>query len=94
MVLDAARRVVWTNDAAGSAHGDGQGAVLRHPALRAAIDRARPAGAPEVTVLALMTGDVAATVMAPDAAHTVVLLRDRGWEQALDRWRPSRFPSR
>lgn len=93
VVLDAHRRVVRANDAAQCAYGDQLGAVLRHPVLRAAIDRAVPGGMPERADLMLADRDIAATVIAlpagvgPGGGVSVLVLSDHSRDRALDRLR-------
>jgi two-component system phosphate regulon sensor histidine kinase PhoR len=97
IVLDADRLVRRANAAAEAAFGTDMQAVLRHPGLRTAIDRAvaPDQGEPqraELTLAAPVPRDVHATVirMDPplsDGGRTVVVLSDRTRERAVERMR-------
>jgi len=98
IVLGADRSVRRANSAAMAAFGADMPAVLRHPLLRAAIDRAFQ-GAPEGAVQTAEIGmpapvarELHATVvpMDPplaDGGRAVVVLSDRSWERAVERMR-------
>jgi two-component system phosphate regulon sensor histidine kinase PhoR len=98
IVLAADRSVRRANSAARAAFGADMPAVLRHPLLRAAIDRAFE-GAPEGAVQTAEIGlpapvarELHATVvpMDPplaDGGRAVVVLSDRSWEHAVERMR-------
>jgi two-component system phosphate regulon sensor histidine kinase PhoR len=95
IVLSADRTVRRTNAAARGAFGDDLPAVLRHPDLRTAIDRALAQGASQTAELSLpvpVPRDVHATVvpMDPplaDGGQAVVLLSDRTRERVVERMR-------
>lgn len=93
-VLDAELRVRRLNPAARREFGGRTGAVLRHPALRAALDRALAEGAPQTAELVLpapVPRQAQATVVpldpAPGGDRVVVLLADRTRERAVERTR-------
>ncbi len=96
IVLDAERGVRRTNAAARAAFGGEMGAVLRHPDLRAAIDRAMAAGS------AVQDADLFLPVPVPRELHAAVVgldpplgdggrvlavLSDRTRERAVERMR-------
>jgi two-component system phosphate regulon sensor histidine kinase PhoR len=95
IVLAADRAVRRSNAAARSAYGEDMAAVLRHPGLRGAIDRALTQGASQIAELTLsapMTRDVHATVvpMDPplaDGGVAVIILSDRTRERLVERMR-------
>jgi two-component system phosphate regulon sensor histidine kinase PhoR len=95
IVLAADRSVRRANSAARAAFGADMPAVLRHPDLRAAIDRAFASGATEtaeVTLPVPVPREVHATVvpMDPpmaDGGQAVVVLSDRSRERAVERTR-------
>jgi len=95
IILAADRSVRRANSAARSAFGADMPAVLRHPDLRGAIDRAFASGvseAAEVTLPVPVPREVHATVvpMDPplaDGGQAVVVLSDRTHERAMERTR-------
>ncbi|MGH7044048.1 MAG: ATP-binding protein [Acetobacteraceae bacterium] len=95
LVLDAARAVLRANHAAQAAFGAEMGAVLRHPGLRAAIEHAFTAGAPESADLSLpvpVPREVRGTVVPldpplADGGRALVVLSDRTRERAVERMR-------
>jgi two-component system phosphate regulon sensor histidine kinase PhoR len=95
IVLAQDRTVRRANAAARTAFGEDLAAVLRHPALRGAIDRALAGTAAEATEIGLrvpMPRDVYATVvpMDPplaDGGQALVVLSDRTRERAVERMR-------
>jgi two-component system phosphate regulon sensor histidine kinase PhoR len=94
VILDADLRVHRTNMAARREFGTEAAAVLRHPTLRAAIDRALAEGASQTAELALpvpMPRELQATVTlldpAPGGGRVMVLLADRSRERAVERMR-------
>jgi two-component system phosphate regulon sensor histidine kinase PhoR len=95
IVLASDRSVRRANSAARVAFGTDMPAVLRHPELRAAIDRAFASGATEVAEVTLpvpMQREVHAAVvpMDPpiaDGGRAVVVLSDRTRERAVERTR-------
>jgi two-component system, OmpR family, phosphate regulon sensor histidine kinase PhoR len=95
IVLAGDRAVRRANAAARLAFGDDMPAVLRHPELRAAIDRAFASGTPqtaEVTLPVPVPREVSAAVvpMVPpmrDGGQAVVVLSDRSRERAVERMR-------
>jgi two-component system phosphate regulon sensor histidine kinase PhoR len=95
IVLAADRSVRRANSAARTAFGDDMPAVLRHPVLRGAIDRAftqASAQSAELTLAAPVAREVHATVvpMDPplaDGGRAVVVLSDRTRERAVERMR-------
>ncbi len=95
IVLAAGRSVRRANSAARAAFGADIGAVLRHPQLRAAIDRAFASGVTETAEVALrvpVQREVHAAVvpMDPpiaDGGRAVVVLSDRSRERAVERMR-------
>ena len=95
LVLDSARAVLRANRAAQAAFGAEMGAVLRHPGLRAAIERAFAAGAEESAELSLpvpVPREVQATVVPldpplADGGRALVVLSDRTRERAVERMR-------
>jgi two-component system, OmpR family, phosphate regulon sensor histidine kinase PhoR len=95
IVLAGDRAVRRANSAARLAFGDDMPAVLRHPDLRAAIDRAFASGTPqtaEVTLPVPVPREVSAAVvpMVPpmrDGGQAVVVLSDRSRERAVERMR-------
>lgn len=89
-----ARRIVWRNPAAARAYGSEESALLRHPALRAALSAVESGGGPIRTDFALaapIPRDLDATVIpiGPETQSTTLylLLTDRTRERALDRMR-------
>ncbi len=95
IVLGPDRRVQRANAAAHAAFGGEMAAVLRHPGLRAAIDRAQSQGEDQVAELSLpvpVAREVHATVMAldpplSDGGRIVAVLSDRTRERAVERMR-------
>ncbi len=95
IVLGPDRRVQRANAAAQAAFGDEMAAVLRHPGLRAAIDRAQSQGENQAAELSLpvpVAREVFATVMAldpplADGGRIVAVLSDRTRERAVERMR-------
>ncbi len=95
LVLGPDRKPRRTNAAARAAFGADMPAVLRHPGMRAAIDRAFDTGArqsAELSVPVPVPREVHATVilMDPplsDGARAIVVLSDRTRERALERMR-------
>ena len=95
LVLDARRAVLRANAAATAAFGAELGAVLRHPGLRAAIERAFASGAVETADLSLpvpVPREVRGTVVPldpplADGGQALVVLSDRTRERAVERMR-------
>ena len=95
IVLAADRSVRRANTAAQSIFGEEMAAVLRHPGLRAAIDRAIAQGEVQAAELSLpvpVSREVYATVMAlrsplADGGRIVAVLSDRTRERAVERMR-------
>ncbi len=95
IALDSDRAARRTNAAARAAFGADIPAVLRHPVLRAAIDRAWQDGAAQTAALLLpvpVSREVQATVIPfasvlPDGTRALLVLSDRTQERALDRMR-------
>ena len=95
IVLGPARTVQRTNASAEATFGPGIPAVLRHPGLRAAIDRAQAEGQAQSAELNLsvpVSREVLATVIplrAPlaDGGRLVAVLSDRTRERAVERMR-------
>jgi two-component system, OmpR family, phosphate regulon sensor histidine kinase PhoR len=95
IVLAADRSVRRANSAARAAFGADMPAVLRHPDLRMAIDRAFASGVTataEVTLPAPVPREVYAAVVPvdppmADGDHAVVVLSDRTRERAVERTR-------
>jgi len=93
LILDEGHSVVRANEAARAAFGAEIPAVLRHPELRDAIDRALASGAPEtadVTIPVPVERTVRASILplAEGAGrHVVVVLSDRTREHAIERMR-------
>ena len=95
IVLGADRQVRRANAAAQRAFGTEMAAVLRHPGLRAAIDRALSQGEDQLAELSLpvpVAREVFATVMAldpplADGGRIVAILSDRTRERAVERMR-------
>ncbi len=95
IVIAGDRTLRRSNAAARSAFGDDMAAVLRHPGLRAAIERAIGSGQPqnaEVGLRAPIQRDVNATVvpMDPplaDGGKILVVLSDRTRERVVERMR-------
>ena len=95
IVLGPDRRVQRANAAAHAAFGGEMAAVLRHPGLRAAIDRAQSQGENQAAELSLpvpVAREVYATVMAldpplSDGGRIVAVLSDRTRERAVERMR-------
>ncbi len=95
IVLGPDRRVQRANTAAHAAFGVDMAAVLRHPGLRAAIDRAQSRGENQAAELSLpvpVAREVYATVMAldpplSDGGRIVAVLSDRTRERAVERMR-------
>ena len=95
IMLAADRRVRRANAAARAAFGDEVAAVLRHPVLRGAIDRAFAENTPqqaELTIPVPVPRELRATVfvMDPplsDGSQSVIVLADRTRERAVERTR-------
>jgi len=95
IVLAADRSVRRANAAATAAFGPDMAAVLRHPGLRAAIDRAQALGESQIAELSLpvpVAREVVATVLAldpplADGGRVVAILSDRTRERAVERMR-------
>jgi two-component system phosphate regulon sensor histidine kinase PhoR len=95
IVLAADRSVRGANSAARTAFGADMPAVLRHPDLRTAIDRAFASGVTEtaeVTLPVPVPREVYAAVVpvdppTADGGHAVVVLSDRTRERAVERTR-------
>ncbi len=95
IVLAADRSVRRANAAAQTAFGAEMAAVLRHPGLRAAIDRAQAQGESQIAELSLpvpVTREVVATVIAlnpplADGGRIVAILSDRTRDRAVERMR-------
>lgn len=98
IVLAPDRSILRTNAAARAAYGTELLAVLRHPELRAAVDRTLAQGTPQVADLILpvpVEQEVHATVFAlgtpqpgdPAGPRIAVVLSDRTRERALERMR-------
>ena len=95
LVLGEDRKPHRANAAARAAYGADMPAVLRHPGVRASIDRAFETGAPQTAELSLpvpVPREVRATVILmdpplPDGARAIVVLSDRTRERALERMR-------
>ena len=95
IVLAADRQVIRANAAAQTAFGAEMAAVLRHPGLRAAIDRAQSSKETQYAELSLpvpVGREVLATIMAldpplADGSRIVAILSDRTRERAVERMR-------
>ncbi len=95
LVLGADRGIRLANEAALLTFGADLGAVLRHPALRAAIDRALSQGVRQVAEFALavpVARELRATVIGldqplADGGRLVLVLSDRTRERAVERMR-------
>ncbi len=90
VVLGTDRMVTRANAAARQAFGAELPAVLRHPGLRNAIDRATAHGTPQQADLFLpvpVEREVHATVLDLADGHVVAVLSDRTRERALERTR-------
>ena len=95
ILLDADRAVRRTNAAARAALGSDIGAVLRHPGLRGAIDRALAAGTAQGADLSLpvpVPREVHAAVVPldsplDDGGRVLVVLSDRTRERVIERMR-------
>ena len=95
IVLGADRQVRRANAAAQRAFGTEMAAVLRHPGLRAAIDRATSLGEDQTAELSLpvpVSREVYATVIAldpplADGGRIVTVMSDRTRERAVERMR-------
>jgi two-component system phosphate regulon sensor histidine kinase PhoR len=95
LVLGPDRKPRRANAAARAAFGADMPAVLRHPGMRAAIDRAFDTGARQTAELSVpvpVPREVHATVILmepplPDGARAIVVLSDRTRERALERMR-------
>ncbi len=95
IVLGADRAVRQANGAARAAFGEDIAAVLRHPTLRAAIDRAYAEGVTQSVAFSLpvpVPREVRASVVhllqeLPDGGAAIVVLADRSREQAVERMR-------
>ena len=95
IALDSDRAARRANAAARAAFGADIAAVLRHPLLREAIDRAWQDGAAQTAALVLpvpVSREVQATVIPfatalPDGTRALLVLSDRTQERALERMR-------
>ena len=95
LTLDATGRVRRMNAAADAIFGPGVAAVLRHPGLRTALDRAQATGQEQTSELHLavpVAREVAATAIPldpplADGSRCVVVLSDRTRERAVERMR-------
>jgi two-component system, OmpR family, phosphate regulon sensor histidine kinase PhoR len=95
IVLAVDRSVLRANAAARAAFGVDMPAVLRHPDLRAAIDRALVSGSPQTADVTLpvpvprevQTAVVPMVPALPDGGLAVVVLSDRSRERAIERTR-------
>jgi two-component system phosphate regulon sensor histidine kinase PhoR len=95
LVLGDDRNVRRTNAAARAAFGGEIAAVLRHPVLRAAIDRAFDTGVPQTVELHLpvpVARELQATVLVlepplADGGRAIAVLSDRTRERAVERMR-------
>ena len=90
IILTPDRGVERANAAAQSAYGPAIPAVLRHPDLRAALDRARGTDTPQTVAMTLPAAsarEVAATVLPLPDARTVTILSDRTRERAVEQMR-------
>jgi two-component system phosphate regulon sensor histidine kinase PhoR len=95
LVLGADRQARRANAAARAAFGADIPAVLRHPGMRAAIDRAFATGARQSAELSIpvpVAREVHAEVIVmdpplPDGARAIVVLSDRSHERAVERMR-------
>jgi two-component system, OmpR family, phosphate regulon sensor histidine kinase PhoR len=95
IVLGADRGIRRANQAARTAFGADLASVLRHPALRAAIDRALAQGVPQTADLVLpvpVARELQATVIGleqrlADGGTLVIVLSDRTRERAIERMR-------
>jgi two-component system phosphate regulon sensor histidine kinase PhoR len=90
ILLGPDRAVLRANGAAHAAFGAEMAAVLRHPGLRAAIDRTVALGTPQTAELALpvpVVREVHATVFRLAAGQVAAVLSDRTRERALERMR-------
>jgi two-component system, OmpR family, phosphate regulon sensor histidine kinase PhoR len=95
LVLGAERKVLRANGAARVAFGSEMAAALRHPGLRAAIDRALAAHSSqdvELTLPVPVAREVQATVVPldpplADGGQALVVLSDRTRERAVERMR-------
>jgi len=95
LVLGEDRQARRTNAAARAAFGADIPAVLRHPGMRAAIDRAFATGTGQTVELSLpvpVAREVHAAVIPmdpplPDGARAILVLSDRSHERAVERMR-------
>ena len=95
IVLGPTRTIQRANHAATTAFGSGIAAVLRHPGLRTAIDRAQAEGRQQTAELTLpvpVSREVFATVIPldpplADGGRIVAVLSDRTRERAVERMR-------
>ena len=95
IVLGPSRTIQRANHAATAAFGPGIAAVLRHPDLRTAIDRALAEGRQQTAELTLpvpVSRDVLATIIPlnpplADGGHIVAVLSDRTRERVIERMR-------
>ncbi len=95
LILAADRSARHANEAARAAFGGDIPAVLRHPGLRAAIDRAFATGTPQSAELVLpvpVPREVQATVLLidpplSDGGRAIAVLSDRTRERAVERMR-------
>jgi two-component system phosphate regulon sensor histidine kinase PhoR len=95
LVLGADRSIRRANAAAQAAFGGDLHSVLRHPDLRAALDRAFAQGVPQVAELSLpvpVQREVQATVQVfeaplPDGGRAIAVLSDRTRERAVEQMR-------
>jgi two-component system phosphate regulon sensor histidine kinase PhoR len=95
VVLDPSRRIAGANAAARAAYGTDMPAALRHPDLRAAIDRAFTSGIPHTASVSLPVPiprevDAAVVPLDPSLAsggRALVVLADRTRDRAVERMR-------
>ena len=95
IVVGADRTIRLANPAAHATFGADLGSVLRHPALRAAMDRALSQGVPQTAELVLpvpVARELQATVIGldhslADGGRLVAVLSDRTRERAVERMR-------
>ncbi len=87
--LDGEGRVIWRNGSAISAFGGETAALLRHPALRAALAQALREGQPvrrEISLTVPVARDLEATLI-PVGGPAYLLVSDRTRERALEKMR-------
>lgn len=87
--LDATGALVWRNEVAINAFGSETAAILRHPQLRSALQKAIASGKPErcsVVISAPVVRNLDATII-PAEGPIYVLLADRTRERSLEKMR-------